>query len=218
MTTRSMYSIDRRLFMAQVAIDGARTNSDILAILDIFGYNLVRLDAAKALYEEASTLVSQRHVKYGEQYEASEMFKTAWNAARAAYMRALKIARIAFKGNQTAHTALMLGGKRKQALAGWLEQATVFYANLLSDANLMAAMGSFGYDRGKLEGDQELVQAVVTANLVLEKKKGEAREATRQRNAKLHELDVWMSDFKVVTFIAMEENPQWLEKLGFVVP
>jgi hypothetical protein len=44
---------------------------------------------------------------------------------------------------------------------------------------------------------------------------GEAQEATRLRDARLDELDEWMSDFKVVAQVALKENDQWLEKLGF---
>ena len=109
----------------------------------------------------------------------------------------------------------MLSGERKRTLSGWLEQAVAFYTNLVGDADLMAAMGNFGYDQARLQAEGALVQAVVEANLAQEKEKGEAQDATKQRDAKLDEMDVWMSDFKAIAQVALEKNPQWLEKLGF---
>ncbi len=215
MAKRSRRSIDERLLAAQVAIDNALGDAEVLAALGIFGYDQARLQAGRALYEEAQALVNRQKAEYGDQFEATAALQAAWDEADAAYMRALKVARLALKDNPKARAAMMLGGRRKQSLSGWIEQATAFYANLLDAADLMAAMGGFGYDQVRLEAEQALVQAAVTANLTQEKEKGEAREATAQRDAKLDELDEWMSDFKVIAVLALEENRQRLEKLGF---
>ena len=208
-------TIDARLLAAQVAIDNARGDAGILAAMGVFGYDEERLGVGRALYGEAQTLVSRQKAEYGEQFEATAAVQTAWDEGNAAYMRTFKVARVALKGNPKARAAMMLSGDRKRTLSGWLEQTTAFYANLMADAKLMAAMGIFGYDQAKLEAEQVLMQAVVKANLVQEKEKGEAQEATKLRDARLDELDQWMSDFKAIAQVALEENPQWLEKLGF---
>ena len=208
-------SIDERLLAAQVAIDNTLGDADVLAALNVFGYDEARLNAGKALYEEALALVNQQKAEYGDQFEATAAVRAAWEEADAAYRRTLKVARVALKGSQKARAAMMLSGTRKQSLSGWLEQATAFYTNLVGDADLMAAMGNFGYDQAKLQTEGALVQVVVEANLAQEKEKGEAQDATKQRDAKLDELDVWMADFKAIAQVALEENPQWLEKLGF---
>jgi len=62
------------------------------------------------------------------------------------------------------------------------------------------------------------VQAVAEANAVQEKEKGEAQEATKLRDAALDDLDQWMSDFIAIARLALEERPQYLEKLGVVEP
>ena len=208
-------SIDDRLMSAQVAIDNALSDAGIQEAVGMFGYDKARLTEARALYEEARALVSKQKAEYGEQFEATETVRVAWDEANAAYMRTLKVARIALRGKTKAHTALALSGKRKQSITGWTGQATNFYLNLLADDDLIAALANFGYDQAKVEAEQALVQVVVEANAVQEKEKGEAQEATKLRDAKLDELDQWMADFKAIAQLAMEENPQWLEKLGF---
>jgi hypothetical protein len=213
--TRPKMSIDERLLAAQVAIDNALGDAGIQAALAGFGYDAARLGAGRTLYEDALALVNAQKAEYGDQYEASAAVRAAWDAADAAYSASLKVARVAFQDDPKAHAAMMLGGTRKQSLSGWIEQATAFYTNLLGDGDLMAAMAGFGYDAAKLEAEQALVQAVVEANLVQEREKGEAQDATKQRDASLDAMDAWMSDFKAIARVALEDNAQWLEKLGF---
>lgn len=49
-----------------------------------------------------------------------------------------------------------------------------------------------------------------------EKEKGEAQAATKERDAKLDALDQWFDDFKEIAIIALDDSPQWREKLGFL--
>lgn len=204
-----------RLLAAQVAIDGALASAEIRAALALFGYNEARLQAGRALYEATEALVAHQRREYGEQYGASQSAQVAWDKADETYIRTLKIARVAFKGNSLAEGALLLRGSRRETLSGWLQQATTFYSNLLAAPDLLAAMEGFGFSRAKLDGEAALVAAVRDANAAHQREKGEAQDATRQRDAKLDELDEWISDFKVIARAALMENPQLLESLGF---
>ncbi len=100
-------------------------------------------------------------------------------------------------------------------MSGWLQQAIPFYDNLLKQADLIAAIETFGYTQAKLEVEQKLIKAVFDANQLQETEKGDAQEATENRDAKLDALDDWMVDFKEIAEAALEDNPQRLEKLGF---
>jgi len=215
MSTKPTLSIDARLLAAQVAIDNALANPDILAALEIFNHGVTKLTVGRTLYEEVLPLVNQQKLEYGEQYEATETVKALWAEADAAYMRTLKVARVALRDNVKAQAAMMLTGPRKRTLSGWIEQVEAFYGNLLANADLLAAMAFFGYNQTKLEAEAALLQAVRAANLIQEKEKGEAQEATKLRDAKMDELDAWMADFKAIAQVALEEHPQWLEILGF---
>ena len=137
-----------------------------------------------------------------------------WATAKKAYMRTLKVARIAMVGNLKAEEALLLRGRRKDGLAEWLDQATTFYTNLLHDAELSGKMAEYGYTPAKLDAEAELVRAVVAARVLQKQNKGNARQATSRRNAKLAELDAWLSDFRAILRVATEDNPTWLKKLG----
>ena len=215
MSNKKRPGIAERLLAAQLAIDNALKIPKILDELTAYGYNAERIAAGKKLYEEASELVNFQKKEYGEQYEATDDVNTAWETADKAYMTTLKVARIALRANVSAQNALALTGIRKNSLSGWLEQTDVFYRNLLADPEMIATMGNFGYNKEKLDAEKVLVDAVADANLIQEKEKGEALDATAKRDAKMDELDKWMADFKQIALIALADNPQWLEKLGF---
>jgi len=215
MTNKKHSSIAERLLAAQLAIDNALKIPKILDELTAYGYNAERISAGRKLYEEASELVTLQKKEYGEQYEATDEVNSAWETADEAYMNTLKIARIALRDNVSAQNALSLNGIRKNSLSGWLEQTDVFYRNLLADPDMIAAMGNFGYNKEKLDAEKVLVDAVADANLIQEKEKGEALDATATRDAKIDEMDKWMADFKQIALIALADNPKWLEKLGF---
>ena len=215
MGTRPKESIDARLLAAQVAIDNALGDSGILTALTTYGYNTTKINAGKTLLTSAQELFNKQKVEYGEQYEASEKVEKAWDEADKAYMKAIKVARVALKDNVKAQASLMLSGERKRTLSGWLEQADAFYTNLIKDTDLMNKMSEYGYNATKLNNELALVKSVKDVNLEQEKEKGEAQDATKKRDAKMDELDRWMSDFKEIAFVALDENPQWLEKLGF---
>ncbi len=215
MTTRPMRSIADRLGSAELALNNALKDEGILEAVSLFGYDSTRLQEGLNLYQEALDLVNRQAAEYGDQFEATRQVEEARQTASAVYMPALKVARVALRDYERAGNALRMNGERKKSLMGWLEQAQGFYANLLADETLLAAMGNFGYDRAKLEAQQALVQAVYDEDNSQEGHKGAAQQATMTRDAKMDELAQWVADFKVIAQVALEENPQWLEKLGF---
>ena len=79
-------------------------------------------------------------------------------------------------------------------------------------------MSAFGITQEKLEAGKSLVEQTETAKASQEKEKGEAQQATLDRDNAVDALDEWMGDFIAIARIALEEKPQLLEKLGIVEP
>ncbi|MCB0192967.1 MAG: hypothetical protein KDJ65_13565 [Anaerolineae bacterium] len=214
MTTRKNQSMDKRMFDAQLMINNSLNEPDILAALSQFGYDEQKLHEGKQLFEDVQSLSDVQLVEYGSQHAATDDLKKTWTAARKAYIRTLKVARIAFVDNTEAETALLMKGRRKQTLGGWMEQATTFYTNLLNNADLTQEMKRYGYNTDKLAAEADLIWAVVKAHAAQQQSKGIARQATNRRNAKMAELEAWLTDFRAIVRIALEECPTRLKQLG----
>ena len=207
--------IAERLQAAQMAIENAQADPEVQAALALFGYDAARLAAGRALYDETAELVRQQSLEYGEQYATTADFHAKWDKAKEVYGRSLQVARIAFKGDTKAQEALKLAGDRKRSFSGWFKQADAFYQNLLAVPNFVAAMSAFGYDEAKLQAEAALVTAANTANNQQQLEIGDAQDATRARDAKLDELEDWVSDFHTIAQVALADRPQLLEKLAF---
>ena len=112
---------------------------------------------------------------------------------------------------------MALDGDRERLLAGWLAQARQFYNNALSDADVQSALLNYGIDTAALTAAQALVDVAEQANAAQESEKGDAQQATLERNQAMQALDAWMGDFIAIARIALEDKPQLLEKLGVTV-
>ena len=199
---------------ARVLIGNSQTVPEVSGALKDFGYTPERLAEGQALLQAAESLVLQPRKEYGDQYDATSATQKAWDAADSAYIKTLKIARLVFVDDVQAITALRLAGSRKATLAGWTEQAVVFYGNLLAQPPLVSALARFGYSPAKLTAEKALVDAVVTLAQKQAKETGEAQKATAARDAALNRLDTWVGELRTVVKVALADDPQTLEAVG----
>jgi len=182
--------------------------------LEGFGYTASRWVEGRALFDAAEALVLAQARAYGEQYAATAATLAARSVANRAYSQTLKIARMVLTDPGSV-VALGLAGPRCRDLAGWVDQATSFYANL--EAASIAALGRFGYTPAKLANEAALVEVVVARVRAQARRTGEARQATADRDAALARLDAWLGSLRTVLRVALADDPQTLEAVGITV-
>ncbi|MDA8409340.1 MAG: hypothetical protein M0001_02990 [Treponema sp.] len=202
---------------AKLLIENALADAGIAAALAGYGYDAAKLAEGRRLWAETDALGKKQNSDTAGKRGAVQDFGKSWMIANSTYMKTLKVARIAFGENARAIAALKLYGPRKESLAGWLDQAGTFYANLAADASLGKTLARFGYDRAKLDAEAALVATVRDKGQAKAQGNGTAQSATVARDAKLRELDAWVSDLRAICRVAFYENPQELEKLGVKV-
>lgn len=205
------------MLAARVMIENALADEEVGRALISYGYHKEKLMAGKRLYDEAAALQNAQKKVYGERIAATAAFYNARKTANEQYMKTLKVARVAFKDDPKADQALMLRGDRKQSFSEWLEQAQVFYENILKDSDLMNAFSGYGYSPDRLRQEAALLKQAVIKSLAQKQKTGEAQEATALRDNKRDELARWISGLQAVVKVALQDDPQQLEKLGIVV-
>lgn len=206
--------ISKFMLSTRVMIENSLSDPMIKKALEGYGFFEEKLLAGKKLYDEIVDLGSLQKKKYGERIVATAELNNAWKIAKQQYMRTLTIARVAFEENVKADKAIFLYGLRKRTLSEWLEQAQVFYANILNDSELMNILSEYGYSPEELRWESALIEQVVAKSLQQKKLMGESQEVTKIRDKKIEELVKWVSDLKTVAKVALAEDLQQLEKLG----
>ena len=207
-------SINETLARAQLAIDAALASPEIQGFLAPLGYPLETLQAGRALYEAAAAAQQNQKMQYAEQIGATSELDRLRETANTTYMRHLAIARVAFKNDPMAQSALVLNGERKRNFAGWLAQTQQFYGSLSEDARLQEPLARFSITPEVVAEARAQIQAVLDANVARETERGEAQRSTQDRDLALDALQDWMSDFLAIARVALEPDPQLLEALG----
>jgi len=182
--------------------------------LEGFGYTSARWAEGRTLLEAAEALGLAQARAYGHQYAATVATRAARKVAHRAYSQTLKIARMVLTDPGSV-VALGLAGPRCRDLAGWVDQATSFYANL--EPAHFEALGRFGYTPAKVSTEAALVEVVVSRARAQARHTGEARQATADRDAALGRLEAWLGELRTVLRVALADAPQVLESVGIRV-
>ena len=216
-TPMSLGSYDDLFNATRLAIDSALSNPELQKYLGPFGYPSEELQNGRALYDTAFAAHYKQKEEQAEQIGATAELDRLREAVNQAYMRHLKLARVAFKKDTVATAKLALLGRRNRSFSGWLGQVQQFYMALASDDRLQQGLARFGVTPAAITQVQADIQATIQANVARETEKGEAQQATQERDTALDALLDWHSDFIAVARVALEEKPQLLEMLGVQV-
>ena len=210
-------SAEQILSESHTAINNALSDRSIRDALLPFGYTEAKFQEGQALYRSAQELYTQQISQQGVKAAAHQAFREAYARMNERYAAHVQIARIAFKTHIDAYQALGLRGERKAAQAARLSQAHTFYTNALSDAGFQRVLAAFGVDSTQLSAG---LSAIGTANETLaayKKASGAAQEATKNKNAAVNALRVWVNDLIALAKIAFADDPQRMEALGVVM-
>ncbi len=206
-------SINEFIYEAETMLTNAQLE-DVLPLLEKRKYTKEVLKAKLAELEALRILNQRQKDEYGEQHEATEAFLTARAGLFKAYMKHLKLARMALRGNTGAKTALDLSGERKRSKSGYMAQAQQFYDGALNSDIYLAALDTKGIEKKELEAAKASLKGLKQLADAQKKETGEAQAATAARDAAYDELDAWVRDFKATAAIELEDMPGLMAKLG----
>ncbi len=211
------FSVDTRLYRAELVVRGAWNHEVIKEAVARYKYDEVRLKQGMDLYTEAARLHRLKRNTASEKIEATLIFVETRDKLNVLYREQLQLARMALGDDPSFSQMLALNGKRKRRFAGWLDDVRQFYSNALSEPKVVQTMGKYGVTREDLRAGRKLLDEVDKAAAEQEKRKGISVKATRERDIALKALEKWVSDFLRICRLALGDS-QHLEALGIVVP
>lgn len=190
----------------KLGLNHAKADKEIMSRLSAYGFDETDIGTGLDLMIAAEDAAQTQETEYGQQYQATENFEKGREAAEEVYGDSLLIARRMFKDDPAAESTLKLGGRRKRAVAEWLNQARAFYKGLLNNPDWLAKMR--GYTDERLRQELALVDQVEELDRVQEKETGEARGATDTRDKAVDAADQWWDDFVPYATVALKDLPE----------
>lgn len=205
------------LEISRIALQNVETNPIIKPLMEALGYNTAKIDAGKALLNEAKTQFNTNKSLEDSRANAYKDFEDLKIAIEAKYSKDRKKAKIIFKQDALVLKELGIKGIIPKSYVKWLETVNLFYNLLNTNAAILAKLAP-------LQVTQEHVTALIADLNTLEdlraayiQAKGNAQNATKTKNKAFKDLEKWMSDFYAVARLALEDEPQLLESLGKIV-
>lgn len=210
----SYVNIDTFISKCRVSLINA-ADEDIEPLLTKRGYPKTIIDAKLAALDELQALNEKQKKEYGEQYAATENYTKEENDFHELYTGHIVFARVDFKKDIAAQTALDLMSERKRTQTGYAAQASLFYNGILNNNNYKAIMNNRGVTNAEMQAQLDAIESFPTLKAAQAKETGEAQAATKARDAAYDDLEEWFSGFKAIAIIALKDVPQLREKLGW---
>jgi hypothetical protein len=208
MTTRSMVSIPQQLFQAEVVLNNSLVDTEIVETVSEFGYTEVRLREGLALYEATLAAVNAQKSARGDQKMSTAEMQTAYHTARSAYQSVAKVARATLDEGGLA--TLGLSGNMPRDVAGLILAGYTLFDNA-AQSGLLA---DYGYDTARLAIERTKIEALNAAHQAQRCAKGDAQQATQDRDAALACLGEWLAQYLKIARVALADRKSLLEKLG----
>jgi hypothetical protein len=213
-TKKTMENI---LGIAELAFTTAKSDEEIKTPLLAYNYDDARLDQCLELHKKAKADYQKQIKERSEQFQATAALDSALEEANPVYIEHITLTRLALRNKPKKKSKFALAESRRKDTYGWIEQAEVFYDNVLGDEEVLTDIAArFGLTKEKLEIGKQLVLKVKEANKNQEKEKSESQQATEDRDKLFNELSERLSEFFLVCKFALAHKPQLLERLGYL--
>ncbi len=209
-------SIEEQLKMIGVAIQNTVDNVDIQAALAKRGYDSVAMGEAKLLLQGANKFYISQKDKYGNKYGAKDDFDQLKEEIEDEYTDHIALARVALKNNRGELEKLQLNSRREKSISGWLSQAKTFYKNAIDSATIKAALLKKGITEVEMKAVLDKIGSLEQKEANKFSTRGDAQNATADRNNAIDELTDWYRDFRDTAKVALKKTPQLLENLGII--
>jgi len=212
------HSITSFIYHADLLVKNSMEVDDIRNAINKYGYGKSEIDRGNHLISELRSATMRQHMAKSEKVKNYKRKQELQMQVHKAYMKYVKIARIAFSDDVKARKALLLGGARGRVYNMWFAQVKTFCSIMLENGDeYPAVMARYGIGKEEIVRlNEQLGELNKLTDLCL-KSVGEVRKLTDRRQKMVIETQHYLSDFLKIARIALEYSPQLLESLGVSV-
>ncbi len=210
-------SLEDKLSSHRTLIFNSR-DEKIAPLLAEKGADTEYIDQGVALYDETMIMVGKQTDEYQDKSKAYDQFNSEHDVVKNAFRRTFKLVGNFARYDEDLVDRLHLQSGHSMPIEKWFQNAIDFYSGVQKEQDFVdSKLVRFKVTQERLQQEQQSVRdlKMLRTKAVLEK--GGAQEATRLRNDKLDALDDYCTDLQTLAEIALEEQPQLLEKLGILV-
>lgn len=209
-------SIPTQLQQAETAINNTSKSAVLKAAMLPFGYTIAKLNEAKTLAGKARAAVEDSSSFYGDQRQRTAFVKTAFVEAKRAYQGLSKVARVIFAGQEGPLTTLGLNNAMPRRMDDFVLSAQVLFNWNGYSAEMKAALEASTYDGGKISEARGKIEELKTAREAQKDAMGDKQKAKKAQRKALNELHQWYMKFRKLARIALQDDPELLEKMDIL--
>ena len=199
--------------LVTVAVDEVLKNR-----LAVAGYTDIRFNEVHQLLVSAQRLETNQQVQMGKQTSATSALKDRTRTVRLKFVSDRRMIRHALRGDKSLSEELRLHIRTKESREALIRQMTHFYEEVVKQETLMMTLETeFNLTAALFSHRMQGVEALAQAMQAQQYQIGLVREATRERQEAMKELDAWMRAFIGMTRQVFRDEEANLRKLNVYV-
>ena len=210
-------TIPGRITGSQKTILIARSEPDLSAALERFGYTDTSYDEGYRLYEIVRDAEERRLRQLGLQVAATDAYNALYRTLRLTFDADRKIARLLLRDEPELYTTFRLHIRTVKSRTAFRIQAAHLYEQMRDYIDVIPQFSSrFNLTLPIIEerlADLDRLDALAQQQ---QRSIGETLIATEERRVALRALDRWMKDFISVARVAFRDQASRLRKLGIL--
>ena len=201
---------------AGITIHNTMEDQQIASLVAVYGYGPDKMAEGLAILNKAMSAVQAQVATTGACQTATAELRRITQEAHLAYRGLAAVARAAFGRTSPTLTTLGLNRPVPTRQGEFVTMATALFDNVLGDPNLAAAVERY-YTADRLTAEKAKITAMDAALQARAAANGAAQQATVDQREALITLQNWIGAFRRIARIALNGQPQLLEKLGILV-
>ncbi len=211
-------SINNFMEDCRITIFNAADDEIISTRFAPFGYDEIKHQSNKTLYQETTDIIAQNKIEHVE-YDAARIdFNNAVDDARKIFNTITRSLQYWYAPDTREALKLGLYNNKITRYTDFVQAAKEFYAELDKQPEVMQKLEPFGHTQENIEVYKTNINSLDDLRANREKESGDAQYTIKARDAKMDELADIVADIKRLgKLVFTEDEAQYLEKLGILV-